>query len=49
MSRYHRIFIVVVLLLAVGVLACTLGGAGKPTVEIVSPPSGSQVQLGEQI
>jgi hypothetical protein len=47
MSNYRRILFIVVLLV-VGVLACN-GGAAKPTVEILSPPSGTQVALGEQV
>lgn len=38
----------VVLLLVGGALAC-VGGPQKPSVEILSPPSGSQVALGEEV
>ncbi len=54
MSRYRWSLLALGLLLAVGILACSfevegLGGPGKPTVEILSPPSGSQVPVGEEM
>jgi hypothetical protein len=49
MSNHRSILIIVVLLLVAGVLASCGGGAAKPTVEILSPPSGTQVALGEQL
>jgi hypothetical protein len=53
MSKYRRTLLAIAMLLAVGVLACTIdigaGGASKPTVEILSPPSGSRVELGEDV
>lgn len=53
MLDYRRAMLVLGLLLAAGVLACSLdlgaGGASKPVVEILSPPSGSQVELGEEV
>ena len=51
--HYRRITLAVGLLLAAGVLACTLdlgaGEASKPVVEILGPPSGTQVVLGEEV
>ena len=45
----HRQWLyMVVLLLVGGALAC-VGGQQKPSVEILSPPSGSQVALGEEV
>jgi hypothetical protein len=40
-----------VLLLTSSILACSMsiGGASKPTAEILTPPSGTQVALGEQV
>lgn len=53
MSQYRTIVLALGLLLAAGVLACTIdlgtGEARKPMVEILSPPSGSQVELGEEL
>lgn len=53
MMDYRRILLVIAMLLAVGALACTIDlGAGevsKPLVEIMSPPNGSRVQLGEEV
>lgn len=53
MSHYRRTLFAVGLLLAVGVLACGpdigIGGPSKPTLEILGPPSGSQVELGEEV
>ena len=53
MLDYRRKILVVVLLLAASVLACSVdlgpGQPSKPVVEIVSPPSGSRVQLGEEV
>lgn len=39
------------MLLTSSILACnmSIGGASKPTAEIVTPPSGTQVALGEQV
>jgi len=51
MSHYRKnLFIVGVLLLA-SALACSIdmGGASKPSVEILSPPSGTEVGLGEEV
>jgi hypothetical protein len=48
MSRSRMILVAALLLLVGGALACT-GGSQKPSVEILSPPSGSQVALGEQV
>jgi hypothetical protein len=41
MTYYGRILVAAVLLLTVGALAC-VGGPQKPSVEILSPPSGSR-------
>ncbi len=52
MWDYRRTLFALGLLLAVGVLACTIdlgAGASKPIVEIISPPSGSRVELGEEV
>jgi hypothetical protein len=48
MSSQRRILVAALLLLVAGALAC-VGGPQKPSVEIVSPPSGSQVPLGEEV
>ena len=48
MSNYRRILFIIIVLLIAGILACD-GEAAKPTVEILSPPSGTQVALGEQV
>jgi len=48
MSNYRKLLFVVLTLLIAGVLACT-GGAQKPSVEILSPASGVQVVVGEQV
>jgi hypothetical protein len=48
MTNSRRILVAAVLLLVGGALAC-VGGPQKPTVEILSPPSGSQVALGEEV
>jgi Tol biopolymer transport system component len=50
MSRHRKLLLITILLLGAGLLACTISGAGgKPTVEILSPPSGTQVLPGEQV
>jgi hypothetical protein len=53
MSDSRKTLLGIALLLAVGILACgvDMGGEGpsKPVVEILSPPSGSRVQLGEEV
>jgi hypothetical protein len=53
MSQYRTIVLALGLLLAAGVLACSIdlgtGEARKPMVEILSPPSGSQLELGEEL
>ncbi len=48
MSSVRKILVVVLFLLVGGALAC-VGGPQKPSVEILSPPSGSQVALGEEV
>lgn len=53
-NNYGRtLLLTVAALLGASVLACSIemGGAGphKPSVEILSPPSGSRVALGEQV
>ncbi len=48
MSSRRTILVVVLFLLVGGVLAC-VGGPQKPSVEILSPPSGSQVALEEEV
>jgi hypothetical protein len=48
MSSRRTILVVVLFLLVGGALAC-VGGPQKPSVEILSPPSGSQVALGEEV
>ena len=48
MTNGRRILAAAVLLLMGGALAC-VGGPQKPSVEILSPPSGSQVALGEAV
>ena len=53
MLDYRRTLLLITMLLAVGMLACTVDlgtrQASKPVVEILSPPSGSRVQLGEEV
>lgn len=53
MSDSRKMLLAIALLLAMGMLACgvDVGGEGpaKPTVEILGPPSGSQVELGEEV
>ncbi len=53
MLGYRRTMLVLGLLLAAGALACNMdlgiGQASKPVVEILSPPSGSRVELGEEV
>ena len=53
MSDSRKTLLGIALLLAVGILACgvDMGGEGpaKPTVEILSPASGSRVALGEDL
>jgi hypothetical protein len=48
MSSQRWILMAALLLLVAGALAC-VGGPQKPSVEIVSPPSGSQVPLGDEV
>jgi hypothetical protein len=48
MTNGRRILLAAVLLLVGGALACW-GGTQKPSVEILSPPTGSQVALGEDV
>jgi len=48
MTNGRRILVAALLLLVGGALAC-VGGSQKPSVEILSPPSGSQVALGEEV
>jgi hypothetical protein len=48
MSNHQRILVAALLLLVAGVLAC-VGGPQKPSVEILSPLSGSQVAVGEDV
>ncbi len=48
MSMSRMIVVAALLLLVGGALAC-VGGAQKPSVEILSPPSGSRVALGEEV
>ena len=48
MTNVRRVLGAAVLLLVGGALAC-VGGPQKPSVEILSPPSGSQVALGEEV
>lgn len=51
MSNHRWTFVILIVLLALGMLACSIstGGPTKPTAEILSPPSGSQVALGEEV
>lgn len=56
MSNRRSILLVLSLLVSANLLACTviediglIGGPTKPTVQILSPPSGSQVTLGLQV
>jgi hypothetical protein len=48
MSSSRTVLVVVLFLLIGGALAC-VGGPQKPSVEILSPPSGTQVALGEEV
>jgi len=48
MSNHRMILVAALLLLLGGALAC-VGGPQKPSVEILSPPSGSEVALGEAV
>lgn len=41
--------VMVVALVLAGILACDIGGAAKPTVTVTSPPSGTKVQVGEEV
>ncbi|MFQ6014408.1 MAG: Ig-like domain-containing protein, partial [Anaerolineae bacterium] len=49
----RKVWLIVPLLLLLALLACDLFGAGptegKPTIAIVSPPSGTQVEVGQQL
>lgn len=53
MSDHRRTLLPIALLLALSVLACSIGAptveSSKPTVEILSPPSGSRVSAGEEV
>jgi hypothetical protein len=51
MSHYRKILFIVGVLLVASALACSIdmGGATKPTVEILSPPSGTEVDLGQEV
>jgi hypothetical protein len=53
MLDYRRTLLLIALLLGVSVLACTIslptGEASKPVVEVLSPPSGSEVEQGEEV
>jgi hypothetical protein len=48
MSNHQRILVAALLLLVAGALAC-VGGPQKPSVEILSPLSGSQVAVGQEV
>jgi hypothetical protein len=48
MMNARRVLMAALLLLVGGALAC-VGGPQKPAVEILSPPSGSLVALGEEV
>jgi hypothetical protein len=48
MSKHRAILLAIALLLAVSLSACG-GGPAKPAVEILAPPSGTQVAVGEQV
>jgi len=51
MSHYRKTLFIVGVLLVASALACSIdmGGATKPTVEILSPPSGTEVDLGQEV
>jgi transglutaminase-like putative cysteine protease len=49
MAGERRFWGALVLLLALSILSCSLGPTAEPTVEILSPPSGSRVALGEEV
>ncbi len=51
MSNHRWTLGILIVLLALGMLACSMstGGPTKPTAEILSPPSGSQVAVGEGV
>jgi hypothetical protein len=48
MKTHRKWLYIVVLLLVIGALACN-GGPQKPSVEILSPPTGSRVSAGELV
>jgi hypothetical protein len=48
MSNHKRILVAALLLLVAGALAC-VGGPQKPSVEVLSPLSGSEVAVGEEV
>jgi hypothetical protein len=48
-SNYYKVLLATMLVLAVGGTVSCGGGAQKPNVEILSPPSGSQVPLGQEV
>jgi hypothetical protein len=48
--RVHRLTVVMVVALVLGgMLACDFGAAPKPSVTVTSPPSGTEVQVGEEV
>ncbi len=51
MSHYRRILFIAGVLLVASALACSIdmGGTSKPTVEILAPPSGTEVGLGQEV
>jgi len=53
MLKYRRTLLLIALLLGLSVMACTIGlptgEPSKPVVEVLSPPSGSAVELGEEV
>jgi hypothetical protein len=53
MLEYRRTALLLGLVVAASVLACTVGVGGgeasKPVVEVLSPPSGSRVEVGEEV
>jgi hypothetical protein len=53
MLHYRRTLLLIAMLLAAGMLACTIelggGEVSKPMVEVLSPPNGSRVEVGEEV
>ena len=53
MSNDRTVLLAITLLLVLGVLACSFsvqtGASSKPTVEILSPPSGSRFEPGADV